>query len=103
MLVWKWASDYDSPAKRKKKKIKMSDVSSGFAKVGSHEAIGEADLEPYISKVEEIYGSDELNRPFVLERYENCVVFNYGNNDGPTIVPVLGNLAMSFGLNGSEF
>lgn len=103
MLIWKWAPDYDTTAKRKKKKIKMSDVTSGFAENETHEAIGEADLDVYISKVEEIYGTDELNRPFVLERYSNCVVFNYGSKDRQEIVPVLGKLAMSLGLNGSEF
>jgi hypothetical protein len=103
MLVWKWAPDYDSPAKRKKKKIKMSDVTSEFSKNGTHEAIGEADLEPYITKVEEKYGANELNRPFVIEYYNNCLVFNYRDSVRTEIVPVLGNLAMSLGLNGSEF
>lgn len=103
MLIWKWSTDYDTPAKRKKMKIKMADVTSGFAETGEHEAIGEADLEPYISKVEDIYGSDEINRPFVLDRYANCIVFNYGSGERQEIVPVLGKLAMSLGLNGSEF
>lgn len=103
MLIWKWSSDYDTPAKRKKKKIKMSDVASGFAATGTHEAIGEVNLEPYIEKVEEIYGAGELERPFVLERYTNCIVFNYGGGERQEIVPTLGNLAMSFGLNGTEF
>ena len=103
MLVWKWAPDFDTPAKRKKKKIKMADVTTEFAENETHEAIGEVDLSGYLSKVEEIYGSDEENRPFVLERYQNCVVFNYGSSERAEIVPILGNLAMSLGLNGSEF
>lgn len=103
MLVWKWSPDYDTPAKRKKKKIKFSDITSEFAETEEHEAIGEADLESYILKVEEIYGTDDLNRPFVLERYTNCVVLNYSSSDRLEIGSVLGKLAMSLGLNCSEF
>ncbi|MES9857649.1 MAG: hypothetical protein ABW166_13750 [Sedimenticola sp.] len=95
--------DFDTPAKRKRKKIKMVDVTARFAQNQTHEAIGEVDMNTYISKVEEIYGSDEENRPFVLELCQNCVAFNYGSGTRGDIVPVLGNLAMSLGLNGSEF
>jgi len=103
MLVWKWSEDYDSPAKRKRQKIKFRDVTSAFAETGDHPAIAATDMSAYLEKVFEEFGPESPDLPFVVERYENCVVFNYGSSVRFEIVPKLGNLAMAMGLNGSEF
>ena len=103
MLIWKWSEDYDSPAKRKRHKLKFKDVTSAFAKNGDHPAIAEADMSGYLDKVFGQFGPESPDLPFIVERYEKCVVFNYGSAVRFEIVPALGKLAMSMGLNGSEF
>lgn len=101
LLVWKWSEALDTPSK--KRKYKMSDVALSFADNGDHLAIGEADFSSYLQKVSEQFGSDELNRPFVIENYSKAVVFNYGSESRFEIVPVLGQLASSCGFNATEF
>ena len=103
MLVWKWSDDFDSPAKRKRHKLKFTDVTSAFAKTGDHPAIAEADMSEYLTKVFNRFGPESPDLPFVVKRYRKCVVFNYGSAVRFEIVSILGQLAMSMGLNGSEF
>ncbi len=103
LLIWKWSEDYDTSAKRKRHKLKFSDVTSTFAETGDHPAIGACDVSPYLEKVFEKFGPESPDLPFVVERYEKCVVMAYGSAVRFEIVPVLGNLAMSLGLNSSEF
>jgi len=101
LLVWKWSEDLDTTSKRRQ--CKMSDVAASFAEGCSHPAIGRADFSVFLAKVVEQFGNDELNRPFVLEDYGTALVFNYGSGSRFEIVPILGQLASSCGLNGTEF
>ena len=103
LLVWKWSDDFDTASKRKRHKLKFADVTDGFAANGDHPAIGETDMTPYLQRVFEEFGPESSDLPFVLERYGKCVVFNYGSAVRFEIVPILGNLARSMGLNSSEF
>ncbi len=103
LLVWKWSKDYDSLAKRKRRKLRFSDLASAFAECGDHPAIGDADMTIYLAKVFETFGPKSPNLPFIVERYGKCVVFNYGSDVRFEIVPILGRLAASMGLHAAEF
>lgn len=101
LLIWKWSTDLNTPSKRRK--YKMSCVATAFALNEEHPAIGEADFSAYLEQVCEQFGRDELDRPFVIEKYKNAVVLNYGSQSRIEIVPVLGLLASGCGFNATEF
>lgn len=103
LLVWRWSEDFDTPSKRKRHKLKFAHVTSGFSRNGDHPAIGDCDISDYLERVFEEFGAELPDLPFSIERHDKCVVFNYRNSVRFDIVPVLGNLAMSMGLNASEF
>lgn len=103
LLVWRWSEDFDTPAKRKRQKLKTADVTQCFAENGDHPAIGDADLSAYLAKVFEEFGPESTELPFMVERYDKCVVFNYGGGVRFEIVPILGKLAMSMGFKAAEF
>ncbi|MEI4549932.1 hypothetical protein [Pseudoalteromonas spongiae] len=101
LLVWKWSTELDTPSKRRK--YKMSDVASSFAESSTHPAIGISDLSAFLDKITDKFGNNELDRPFVIEQYENCLVFNYGSEVRFDIVPVIGQIASGCGFNATEF
>jgi hypothetical protein len=37
LLLWRWSAEYDTPAKREKKAIKFSDITSSFPKTEDHQ------------------------------------------------------------------
>lgn len=101
LLVWKWAEELDTPSKRRK--YKMSDVADSFALNSTHPAIGVSELSIFLDKITDKFGTNELERPFVIELYENCLVFNYGSEVRFDIVPVIGQIASGCGFNATEF
>jgi hypothetical protein len=103
LLVWKWAEDYNTPAKRRKAKIKFATVTSAFAQDGHHASMGGFDLDEYLEKLASEFGPEGPDRPFLVERYPQCIVLDYSESVRFEIVPVLGKLAMSLGLNAAEF
>lgn len=103
LLVWAWSSKFDTPAKRKKHKLKFAHITEAFAESGDHPSIGDMDISLYLDKVFEHFGPESPDLPFVVERYERCVVFSYSERVRFDIVSTLGRLAMSMGLNASEF
>jgi len=102
LLVWKWSPDYDTPAKRRRHKLKFPDVTNGFIEDGTHPAIGEADISPYIEKILEQFQPESSDIAVEIEECTNCVVLSYANIDRIEVVTILGRLAMSMGLNASE-
>lgn len=103
LLLWRWSEDFDTPAKRKKQGVKFGDITSHFASTGDHPAIGEADVTAFRAAVDDVFGSDEDNRPFVFEPYEKCAVINYPQAVRFDLVPKIADLGRRFGLNASEF
>ena len=101
--MWRWSAEYDTPAKRKKLAIKFGDITSQFVEVGSHPAIGEADVASFRSAVDAEWGGDENNRPFVFDDYGKCVVISYPNSARLELVPKIAAIGQRFGLNASEF
>lgn len=101
LLVWQWSEELDTPSKRRK--YKTGDVATVFGETGDHPAIANADFEHYLHKVVSHFGPDEESRPFVIERYGKCVVFNYGSDVRYEIIPILGQFASLCGFNATEF
>lgn len=103
LLIWKWAEAYDSPAKRKRLKLKFADVTRGFTENSFHPAFGVSDFSYFLEKVFEKFGRESPELPFIVERYEMCLSFSYMASVRFEVVPVIGRLAMSMGLNAAEF
>ena len=103
LLLWKWAPEFDSPAKRKKARLKFGDIANQFALSGDHPAIGEGDITSFCGALDATFGADELARPFVLEQYPKCAVVSYANSDRFEIVPKVANIGRKFGVNAAEF
>jgi hypothetical protein len=103
LLMWKWSKDFDSPAKRKKAKLKFRDITAGFAASGHHPAIGDADISGFRAALAEVFGNDELARPFVFEPYPKCAVVNYSESVRFELVPRVAAIGRKFGLNAAEF
>jgi hypothetical protein len=103
LLLWNWSEGFDTPAKRKKAKLKFCDVTAGFAANGHHPAIGQANIEGFKKEIEAVFGSDEVARPFVLELYEQCAVINSPSSVRFDLVPKVASIGRKFGLNASEF
>ena len=102
LLMWKWSDDYDTPAKRRKHKVKFGAITSQFAATGDHPAIGNADIPSFRKALDAEFGSDEDNRPFVFEEYGRCAVVNYPNSVRFDLVPKVADIGRRFGLNASE-
>lgn len=103
LLLWSWSEEFDTPAKRKKSKLKFGDITASFAEHGHHPAIGQADIDGFRREIEAVFGTDELDRPFVLELYEQCAVINYPSSVRFELVPKVARLGRKFRLNASEF
>ncbi len=103
LLLWSWSDTFDTPSKRKRAKLKFSDITSQFAQFGDHPAIGDCDVVAFRQAVDAEFGADEDNRPFVFEDYGKCVVINYPNQVRFDLVPKIAGIGRRFGLNASEF
>ncbi len=103
LLLWKWSEDYDTPAKRKKKALRFGDITAEFSSKGDHPAIGAANIDGFCRALDEQFGFDETERPFVVEPYTKCVVVNYPDSIRLEIVPRVAKIGRQFGLNASEF
>ncbi len=103
LLLWKWSDDFDSPAKRKKAKVKFADITTQFAETEDYPAIGEANITGFRAVLEAEFGSDELARPFVLELHTKCAVINYSESVRFDLVPKVAGIGRKFDLNAAEF
>jgi len=103
LLLWKWSSEFDTPAKRKRAGLKFADVTAEFVATGHHPAIGDADIGGFRAALEAVFGTDELARPFALEQHPKCAVINYGESVRFDLVPKVAGIGKRFGLDASEF
>lgn len=105
LLLWKWSDDFDTGAKRKRAGLKFADVTGGFADDEDHPAIGPADVEPLIEALVAEFGDEVLgpDGPFILERYDHCLVLNYPDRVRFEIVPRIHEVARRLGFNTGEF
>lgn len=103
LLLWKWSDDYNTPAKRKKLGNKVATVTSEFARVADHPAIGPADILELTQALNSEFGAEENLRPFVLECHPKCAVVNYPNAARFDLVPKVAAVGKRFGFNAAEF
>ena len=102
LLVWKWSEDYDTPAKRKKLKIKFSNVTSSFVEDADSPAFGDYDIDSFLDVIREHYPSWDDEHLFGVERYSRAICFSIPNSTAHDLIPGLGNLAMKHNLNGAQ-
>jgi hypothetical protein len=103
LLLWKWSSAFDTPAKRKRAGLKFAHITGAFATSGHHPAIGDADISGFRTALEAVFGTGEVARPFVLELNPKCAVINYEESVRFDLVPKIADIGRRYGLNASEF
>src|ERR1700722_6878354 len=67
LLLWKWSPEFDTSAKRKKARLKFSDITAEFAASGHHPAIGDADIAAFRAALDAVFGTDDLAPPLAVE------------------------------------
>ena len=104
LVCWAWSDDYDTPAKRRKHKLKLKhpDVMAAFSETESHPAMDTCDLSAFVSDVESTIGPAVDGEPYILERYQCAVVYNIANVRVLELVPRIGDLARKHGLTSAE-
>ena len=102
LVIWKWSDGYATPNARRKHKLKMSDVALTLINEENHFAVSEFDQQELIRQIEILFPQNPEDRPFVIERYKHHVVVNISLQSRFDVVPKIGGLAMSLGLNGAE-
>ena len=88
--------------KTKRHKLKFADATTTFATTVDHPAIANADMPDYLTRGFDGFGQESSDQPYVVVRYDKCAVYNFCSSVRFEVVPVLGELEMSMGLNGSE-
>lgn len=102
LLVWKWSGDFDTPAKRKKHRLRFADVVASFAQGGHHPAMAAHDFVEFDRRLVEALGPEVVDGPYILERHPCARVANLPASRAAALVPVVGGLAQSCGLNAAE-
>ena len=102
LVVWAWSDDYDTSSKRRKRGVKYADIMNGFAQSGDHPAMRDFDFAEFEAAVVQEVGPEEVDGPYLIERYPRARVFNLAHRDVPVLVPRIGYLARRFGLTSAE-
>jgi hypothetical protein len=102
ILVWRWAPEYADRKRQRRERLTHTRVAQAFAPSGEHFAAGDFDQEAFLTSIHERFPDDEVGKPFVVERYPRGIIFNYGGRVRFDIVPVIGGIAKSHGLNSTE-
>ena len=101
-VVWSWAEDYDTGAKRRKQKLKYGDVMAAFSESESHPAMNTYDFTDLIADVESRVGPATDGEPYILERYPCAVVYNIANSRVIEVVDKIHKIARKHGLTSAE-
>ena len=102
LAVWAWSEGYDTSAKRRRKELKYVDIMNEFAQSGDHLAMRSFDFSDFEAAVAKEVGPEEVDGPYVIERYPRARVFNLAHRDVAVLVPKIGHLARRFGLTSAE-
>ena len=103
LLVWKWSEAYDTPEKRVKRKLKITRITSDFAKKGTHPAIGAGEFDEFLKNILQVFGPAPTDMPFKIERSNECLVFKFANGSGEKLAPAVRNISQEFALNSAEY
>jgi hypothetical protein len=102
LLVWRWSAEYSDRNRQRREQLTHQKVASEFMESGSHYALEGFDQDSFLTEIESSFPGDETDKPFVIERYETAIVFNYGAGDRLRVAPIIGRIAMKAGLNATE-
>jgi hypothetical protein len=103
LVIWSWSDDYDTPAKRRKLKIKFEDIGVVWAENGDHPCMGDFDFAPFEAAVREKLGPEKIDGPYILERYPRSLCYNLPYSQAAKLIPIIESIARKFGLNAAEF
>jgi hypothetical protein len=98
LVVWRWHPDFDSTAKRRKKKVRVADVLDGFLQDGVHPAMIEADFGEFETAVAREIAPAIIDGPYHLEKYPKARVFNMALSRVRELVEPIARIAERFGL-----
>ena len=102
LLIWRWSDEYADKNRQRRERLTHTKVASEFIQSGQHVALGPFDQEPFLDAINALFPGDESVKPFVVERYPQGIIFNYGGQVRFDIVPVIGGVAKKHGLNSTE-
>lgn len=103
LVVWAWSEQFDTPAKRKKLKIKFGEIKDVWADKGDHPSMAAFDFAKFEAAVAQKIGLQEEDGPYILERFPRSLCYNLPFSQAPKLIPAIGNIARKFGLNAAEF
>src|SRR5437016_1789088 len=99
LLIWRWADEYADKNRQRRERLTHTKVASEFMQSGRHVALGPFDQESFLEEVDVLFPGDDMAKPFVVDRYPQGIVFNYGGQVRFEIVPVIGGVARKHRLN----
>jgi hypothetical protein len=102
LVIWSWSEEFDTPAKRKKQKLKFDDVKNAWAETGDHLSMAAFDFAPFEAAVVAQLGPQTDDGPYILERYPRSRCYNLPLSQAHRFIPVIGAIARQFGLNAAE-
>jgi hypothetical protein len=102
LVVWRWSEDFDTPAKRKKQKIKFDQIKDVWADTGDHPSMAVFDFAKFEAAVVEKVGPQKEDGAYILERYPKSICYNMPFSQASKLIPVIGTIARKFGLNAAE-
>lgn len=81
LCIFAWASDHDTPAKRRRKKLRLRDVASDWAHDGAHPAMAARDFSDFVAVLETEFGPDRELWPFLIRIHETAIEVEYASVD----------------------
>lgn len=102
LVVWKWSKAYDTPAKRKKLKLKFDQIAGIWADTGDHPCMATFDFSEFEAAIIKEIGPQKVDGPYILERMLHSLCFNLPFSRAPKLIPIIGATAKKFGLNAME-
>lgn len=102
LVVWSWNEGYETPAKRRKHKLKFDTIKEAWAETGDHPSMGPFDFKEFEAAVVAKLGPQVIDGPYVLERYPHSLRYNLPQSTAHPLIPAIGTIARRFGLNAAE-
>ena len=103
LVVWAWGEDFNTPAKRKKLKVKFDQIKDAWAENGDHPSMATFDFTAFEAAVAERIGPEVVDGPYILGRYPRSLCYDLPFSQAPKLIPVIGTIARKYGLNAAEF
>lgn len=102
LVIWAWSEEFDTPAKRKKAKLKFDQIKEAWSESGDHASMAPFDFTEFEAAVTEKLGPQKTDGPYILERYPRSLCYNLASSRAAKLVPEIGTIARRFKLNAAE-